>query len=66
MTRPRYSDRCPECRSSVVVPPITVLPSRRRSSEVVADYLCPAGHTWFTGWQRATETPLRDEGETAA
>lgn len=46
---PPYSDRCPKCRFRVVVPPSLV----RRADNghgVTADYICPAGHTWFTGW----------------
>lgn len=48
--RPPYSDRCPRCRlNPVVVPPLLVR-ENARGSGVVADYMCPVGHTWFTGW----------------
>ncbi len=48
--RSRYRDRCDECtHKRVVVPPVQVRPSDIGSGEV-ADYLCPAGHTWFTSW----------------
>lgn len=48
--RPRYLDRCNDCGfKRVVVPPIHIRPADNGVGEV-ADYLCPAGHTWFTGW----------------
>lgn len=47
---PRYYDHCENCTDRVVViPPMQVRPSEIGSGEV-ADYLCPAGHTWFTSW----------------
>lgn len=48
---PPYSDRCPDCPTRVVVPPVQV--SRADNGHgVTADYLCPHGHTWHTGWAR--------------
>jgi hypothetical protein len=48
--RPRYLDHCDKCADRrVIVPPIHVRPCDNGVGEV-ADYLCPAGHTWFTSW----------------
>lgn len=47
---PRYLDHCENCVGQrVIVPPIHVHPSDIGSGEV-ADYICPAGHVWYTSW----------------
>lgn len=45
-----YMDSCSRCRlSRPLVAPVRVR-ENDRGTGVVADYLCPRGHTWFTGW----------------
>jgi hypothetical protein len=48
-----YLEHCPYCREPepVRVRPLFVQPAPEGRG-VVADYLCPDGHLWFTGWQR--------------
>ncbi|GAA0494969.1 hypothetical protein Ade02nite_19420 [Paractinoplanes deccanensis] len=48
--RQRYLDHCEKCVGKrVIVPPVHIRPHDSGSGEV-ADYLCPAGHTWYTSW----------------
>lgn len=45
-----YVDCCDECRPrTTTVTPVLVRPAENGHGEV-ADYLCPFGHTWHTGW----------------
>lgn len=53
--RPRYVDNCNDCwPRRVHVPPVMVTPAESGHG-VTADYLCPAGHTWRTGWNYGDE-----------
>lgn len=46
---PPYSDCCPTCRFRLAIPPLLVQ-ENAKGTGVVADYACPNGHTWSTGW----------------
>ncbi|MEV1013744.1 MULTISPECIES: hypothetical protein [unclassified Micromonospora] len=48
--RPPYSDCCPRCRFNRTPLPPLMVRENERGTGVVADYVCPRGHIWFTGW----------------
>lgn len=49
--RPPYLDSCERCRFATH--PVTPVMVREndRGTGVIADYLCPSGHAWSTGWR---------------
>lgn len=47
---PRYADCCPRCRFNRIPVPPLMLRENLKGTGVVADYVCPLGHTWITGW----------------
>lgn len=48
--RPPYLDCCSRCRFAAVPVRPAMVRENDRGTGVVADYLCPTGHTWSTGW----------------
>jgi len=60
-TQSCYVDCCPCCRIRTVVAPVMVT-AADNGHGVTADYLCPSGHIWHTGWLDST---WRDTDETA-
>lgn len=45
-----YGDRCPHCRFATLLVEPAMVRENDRGTGVIADYLCPTGHAWSTGW----------------
>lgn len=63
---PPYTDSCPRCRLNPVgVPPLMVR-ENAKGTGVVADYMCPVGHVWFTSWSWWAGVRHATDGRAAA